>query len=288
MTTNRKPWDEQDMERIEFTITTPDRLSLYGRCWAPAIQTRAAVCLVHGLGEHSGRFGHVAEAFNEGGYAFLTCDLRGHGRSEGKHGHAPNYETLMADISALLHEAVSRYPNLPCFLYGHSLGGNLVLHYVLREHPDLAGIIVTSPLFRPASKPPAWKMALLRAMYRLRPSLSLSSGLEDMALSRDINVVRTYRNDPLVHDRVSARLAIDMLSHGQWNLEHAAEFPLPLLLMHGDADRITSAAATREFAKSLGDRCTLNIWQGMFHELHNEPEKYDIITFVTDWLDRYS
>jgi len=276
------------MPYFEFIIKTKDRLKLHGQGWEPGTGTKAVVCLVHGLGEHSGRYGHVGKAFNRAGYALIAYDLRGHGRSGGPRGHAPSYASLMADISALLSEATSRYPNLPCFLYGHSLGGNLVLHYTLLERPDLAGIIATSPLFRPAVKPPAWKMAILRAMYRLRPSLSLSSGLEDMALSRDINVVRTYRNDPLTHDRVSARLSIDMLNHGQWNLEHAAEFPLPLLLMHGDADRITSAQASREFASRANARCTLKIWSGLYHELHNEPEQNQILAYVLGWMETHT
>lgn len=276
------------MPRVEFKIKAADGLMLYGQGWEPASGTKAAVCLIHGLGEHSGRYDHFAEAFIREGFALVAFDLRGHGHSEGPRGHAPNYADLMADVAALLNEAASRYPNLPCFLYGHSLGGNLAIHYALRERPDLAGVIASSPLFKPASKPPAWKMAPLRAMHGLWPSMSLSSGLEDMALSHDINVVRSYRNDPLVHDRISSRLAVDMLTSGQWNLEHAVEFPLPLLLMHGDADRITSFHASCEFAAQLDGRCDLKIWNGLFHELHNEPEKREVITFVTDWLDRYS
>lgn len=276
------------MARIEFKIKPAAELTLYGQCWEPASNLKAAICLVHGLGEHSGRYDHVAEALNLAGYAVVAFDLRGHGCSEGPRGHAPNYAALMADVAALLNEAASRYPNLPRFLYGHSLGGNLAIHYVLREHPDLAGVIASSPLLKPASKPPAWKMALLRTMHGLWPSMPLSNGLEDTALSRNINVVRSYRNDPLVHDQISARLAMDILTSGQWNLEHAAEFPLPLLLMHGDADRITSFHASCAFAAQLNDRCSLKIWNGLFHELHNEPEKREVITFVTDWLDRYS
>ena len=105
-----------------------------------------------------------------------------------------------------------------------------------------------------------------------------------MALSRDVKVVHAYQNDPLIHDRVSARLAIDMLSNGQWNLDHAAEFPLPLLLMHGDADRITSAQASREFAAQAKEHCTLKIWNGLYHEPHNEPEKDEVLAFMLNWI----
>ncbi len=273
------------MPYFEFILNSTDGLKLHGKGWEPDSEIKAIACLVHGLGEHSGRYEHVAKAFNREGHALLAFDLRGHGRSEGRRGHAPSYGVLMSDISALLGEAATRYPNLPCFLYGHSLGGNLVIHYALRQLPELAGVIATSPLFRPASKPIAWRIMLLRAMYGLWPRLTLSSGLDDLALSRDLSVVRIYRNDPWVHDRISARLAIDMLQNGQWNLEHAAEFPCPLLLMHGDADRITSVEATREFAAQAGTECTLEIWNGFFHELHNEPEQNKILEYVLRWMN---
>ena len=259
------------MTHFEFEIKTADGLKLHGQGWEPEGEAKAAVCLVHGMGEHSGRYVHMAEAFNRAGTALIAFDLRGHGRSEGKRGHAPNYEALMSDIFQLLETAKQRYPDLPVFLYGHSLGGNLAIHYALRHRPNLAGVVASAPLLRTAFKPPAWKMVLLRSMYRLRPGFTLPRGVDDTALSRDVKVVQAYQNDPLVHDRISARLAIDMLRVGEWNVEHAVEFPLPLLLMHGDADRITSAQASREFASRAKDQCTLKIWDGLYHELHNEP-----------------
>lgn len=272
------------MPCFDFKIESHDGLKLHGQSWEPEAGTKAVVCLVHGLGEHCGRYVHVAETFNNAGYALMSFDLRGHGRSEGKLGHAPDYVVLMDDIFQLLETARERHPDLPLFLYGHSLGGNLAIHYALRCQPTLAGIIATAPLFKTASKPPAWKLFLLRAMHGLWPSLSISSGLETAALSRDPEVLQHYRNDPLVHNRISARLAIDMLHNGEWNLQHAAELPCPLLLMHGDADRITSAKASREFARRADAVCTLKIWDGFFHELHNEPGKNDVLAFIRKWM----
>jgi len=273
------------MSYFEFKIESYDGLKLHGQGWVPDAGIKAVVCLVHGLGEHGGRYGHVGEAFNQEGYALVSFDLRGHGRSEGKRGHSPNYTALTDDISQLLERAKERYPDLPVFLYGHSLGGNLVIHYALRRLPKLAGVIATAPLLRTAVKPPAWKRAMLRAMVGVWPSLSISSGLEVDALSRDSKVVQTYRNDPLTHDRISARLTMDMLRYGEWNMMHAADLPCPLLLMHGNADRITSAKASREFALRADAACTLKIWNGFFHELHNEPGKQDVLDYMLDWLD---
>ena len=273
------------MQHFEFEWQTEDRLQLYAQGWQPEIEHRGVVCLVHGLGEHSGRYAHLAAFLNQAGYALLAFDLRGHGKSAGQRGHAPSYEALLDDIAHLLEEAAQRYPNRPRFLYGHSLGGNQVINYALRRRPQLAGVIATGPLLRPAFEPPAWKMTLAKIMYSLWPTLALSNGLDRQGLSRDPKVVRAYNDDPLVHDRVSARLGMDMLEAGLWSLEHAAEFPLPLLLMHGSDDRLTSAQASREFAAQAGHRCTLKIWEGFYHEIHNEPEQGQVFEYLLEWLN---
>ena len=272
------------MPHFEFMMESTDRLKLWGQGWEPEAATKAVVCLLHGLGEHSGRYDHVAEVFNRSGYAMMAFDLRGHGRSEGRRGHAPGYAMLMSDVEKLLNEAAARYPDLPCFLYGHSLGGNLAIHYVLKQRPALAGVIASAPLLRLAYNPSQWKSGILRGMRALRINLSIPSGLDDTALSQDLNVVRTYRNDPLTHDLISARLAMDMLRYGQWNLNHAAEFPLPLLLMHGETDRITSVAATVELSVKAERVCTLKIWEGFEHELHNEPDNQQVFDYMLAWM----
>jgi acylglycerol lipase len=273
------------MPHYTFELNTADGLKLQGQGWEPETGSRAVVCLVHGIGEHSNRYEHLAEALNRAGYTLLAFDLRGHGRSEGPRGHAPNYECLMSDISQLLEKAQERYPELPVLLYGHSLGGNLVIHYALRCKPALAGVIASSPLLRLAYKAPVWKTGILNLMYALRIKCSIPRGVDDMALSHDLNVARTKRTDPLWHGLITPQLAVDMLRKGKWNLAHASEFPCPLLLMHGDADRITSAQASSEFADSAGDQCTLKIWKGLYHELHNECEKMRVLEYTTEWLN---
>src|SRR5512142_2733677 len=133
------------MEIKEWSWKSSDGLDMYARQWAPSGTVKSSVVLVHGLGEHSARYDHVAAALGEGGVALLGFDLRGHGRSGGLRGHTPSYEALMDDITVFLGQAESRYPGLPRFLYGHSLGGNLVLNYTLRRKPTLHGVIATGP-----------------------------------------------------------------------------------------------------------------------------------------------
>lgn len=272
------------MIHTDTNWASADGLALVGRCWEPEGEPRAVVCLVHGLGEHCGRYDHVAAALNEAGYAVLACDKRGHGRSGGKRGVIPSYEALMADIDLLLAQAEQRFPGKPRFLYGHSLGGNEVLNYALRCKPDLAGVISTSPGLRTAFQPPALQLAAGRLMNRLWPAFTLPNGLELAAISRDPAVVAAYQADPLVHDRLSARLGVSLLETGEWAIANAGQFPLPLLLMHGTADRLTSHEASQAFA-SKAPTCTLKLWDGLYHETHNEPEKQEVIGFVVDWLD---
>jgi acylglycerol lipase len=273
------------VQHLEFGWQTEDGLRLHAQGWQPETEPRGVVCLVHGLGEHSGRYAHLAAFLNQAGYVLLASDLRGHGKSEGQRGHTPSCEVLLDDIVCFLEEAAQRYPNLPRFLYGHSLGGALVIEYALRRRPQLTGVIATGTSFRLAFEPPAWKLTLAKILYSLWPTLSLSNELDRQSLSRDPKVVRAYNDDPLVHDRVSARLAMDMLQSGLWSLEHAAEFPLPLLLMHGGADRIASPQASREFADQAGERCTLRIWDGFYHEIHNEPEQKQVFEYLLEWLN---
>ncbi len=271
--------------RHDVEFESNDGLRLCGRMWEPDRDAKAVIGLIHGLGEHSDRYGPVANIFNRAGFALITFDLRGHGRSEGRRGHAPNYSALMSDIGLFLKDVESRYTGIPCFLYGHSLGGNLAIHYALLHKPALAGVIVTAPFFRMAFKPPAWKTALLDVLNAVHINIPISTALDQAALSRDLHAVRLYQNDPLVHDRITPALAVDMQREGAWNLRHAPDFPLPILLMHGEADRITSVEASVEFAAHLEHKCTLKIWDGCYHELHNEPEKETILSYALAWMN---
>lgn len=261
-----------------------DGVLLRGRIWRPPGGLRAVLCLLHGLGEHGGRYAHVAGFLGGRGHALLAMDLRGHGVSEGPRGHVPSLEALLEDIDRVIDEAKSRFPGTPILLYGHSTGGNLALNHALRRRPGLSGVIATAPLLMEAFEPPLWKRTLAGVLYRLLPSIPLSSGLRTDDLSRDAAVVRDYDDDPLVHDRVTVRF-MEVRRAGPWALAHADAFPLPLLLMHGDADRITSHEASIAFAAAAGDRCTLKIWKGLYHEIHNEPEKNEVLAFLNNWLD---
>lgn len=261
---------------------------LKAREWLPDSELQGMVCLVHGLGEHSGRYGHLASALNQAGYALLSYDQRGHGKSIGKRGHAPSYETLLDDICCFSSESIQRYPNLPVFLYGHSLGGNLVLNYVIRRQPKFAGVVVTSPWLRLTIEPPPWLRTFAIFLDKFLPAFSLSSKLECNALSHDLGVINAYKSDLLVHNRISVHLFVAVDQAGRWALDHASQFALPLLLMHGGGDRITATEATRLFATYVQKDCTLKIWPNLYHELHQECEKEEIISYLINWLESHN
>ena len=274
------------MQHSEYYWTSKDNMKIYGQEWKPEGKVKAGIAMVHGLGEHSGRYEHIAQAFTDAGYSLTAFDLPGHGKSEGVRGHAHSYAVLMSDITQNIDLVKEHFPNLPVFLYGHSLGGNLVLYYCLTQKPQIKGAIVTSPGLGTAAPVPPAKLALGKLMYNLMPAMQMDNGLDRSGLSRDPEVEKKYAADPLVHPKISARLALDLINNGRYIVEHAADLPIPLLLMQGTGDRIVNPPLTKQFANAAPlSKITYKEWDGFYHEMHNEPEKAKVLKTMTDWLD---
>lgn len=277
------------MNHFETEWKALDGVRLYAQGWEPDGQAKAVVCLIHGLGEHSGRYAYVADFLNREGFSLFAFDLRGHGKSGGPRGGSPSFNAFMEDITLLLEQARRRYPGQPLFLYGHSLGALLALNFALRCKPDLAGVVVTGPGLHTPLTEQKLKIAFAKAMGGILPNQGLSTGLDPNALSRDPEVARAYISDPLVHDRTTLRMAKTTLEAIPWAFEHACDFNLPLLLMQGTADRLTYASGTQEFASRVLQGkcqcdCTVKLWEGLYHELHNEPEKEEVLQYMVDWM----
>ncbi len=275
------------MQHSEYSWSTKDNIKIFGQEWKPDGKVKASIALIHGLGEHAGRYQHVAEAFTAAGYSLTAFDLRGHGKSEGIRGHAPSYDALMADITQNINITREHFPGLPVFLYGHSLGGNLGLYYCLTQKPQIKGAIMTSPGLGTASPLPPAKYALGKILNALLPATQMDNGLDCSGLARDPEVERLYSTDPLVHPKITARLGLSMFAAGDYILAHAAEFPVPLLLMQGTSDRLVNPRLTKQFANTAPiSKITYKEWEGYYHELHNEPEKAQIIKTMIDWMDQ--
>lgn len=267
----------------ELTWTNPEGLRIHAAHW-PENKPWAAITLVHGQGEHIGRYDHLGQWFNDRGVAVLGYDQQGYGKSAGTRGHARSLDALLDDIGQALDETRERYPDARHFLYGHSMGGNLVLNYLLRRRPNLSGVIATAPWVRLAFPAPVLKVLAGRVLNRLTPSLRLPNGLAEHFLSRNPLVVEAYRNDPLVHNRLSVAAGIQLLDAAIWLNQYTGDTPTPLLLQHGAGDRITSAPATRELAGRLRGKVAFREWPNLYHEIHNEPEQEQVFQATLDWM----
>ncbi|MHC1784498.1 MAG: lysophospholipase [Anaerolineaceae bacterium] len=273
------------MKQTNSTNKTGDGVNLFVCEWLPDGPPKTNILLIHGLGEHSGRYKHVAEFLTKAGIGVFSFDLRGHGKTEGVRGHAESYNHIMDDIDTLLTQIQKRFPSTSLFLYGHSLGGNLVLYHLIHRKPKIKGAIVTSPGLRTAKKVPAWKTSLGKILYALAPSVQMDNGLDVSGLSRNQAVIDAYKADPLVHPMVSTRLGMDIISNGLVILEKGGQIALPLMLMVGTADRIIDPLAVRELSEKISG-VTFREWTGGYHELHNdEPEKMEVLQTMVDWIE---
>jgi alpha-beta hydrolase superfamily lysophospholipase len=278
------------MRTFEAKLNSRDGIEFLMRGWEPDSKPKALVALVHGLGEHTGRYEHVAKAMTDAGYAIAGFDLRGHGMSAGIRGHFPSLGAVMQDIRDFFNFLTQRYPELPQFLYGHSLGGLLALTYVLKHSAGLKGVIATSAGLRSPLTEQKVKILMVKLLGSLAPTALLSSGLETAAISHDPDVIKTYLADSLSHDRVSLAFGKTALNATNYAWSHAGEFPVPLLLVHGTSDRITYSHGSADFAR-LAEKSnkdvTLKLWDGLYHETHNEPQKEQVIQFMIDWLNSH-
>ena len=273
------------MQHADFSWRTgTDQLKLFGQVWSPIQEPIAVIALVHGMGEHSGRYRRLAEFFTSHNIAVITFDQRGHGKSEGKKGHITHFNQLLEGIDELVERANLRFKQKPVFLYGHSMGGNVALNYALKKPSTIKGVIATGPWLRLAFDPPAIQLKLANIMRNLYPGFSQGSNLKTEHLSHDPAVVEAYNKDKYVHDRITASFFANLYSSGLYALQHANELKIPALIMHGGDDKITSQPASAEFAKKANLVSEYKEWPGMYHEIHNEPEKEQVFQHILDWI----
>jgi alpha-beta hydrolase superfamily lysophospholipase len=274
------------MKHLEYSWKASDGLNMFAQSWAPEGKAKAVVALVHGLGEHSGRYPLLVEKLPPAGYALNAYDLRGHGKTEGPRVHAPSFEVLMEDVERHIEQTRQRFPGLPVFLYGHSLGGEQVLYYVLRRSPSLAGVVATSPLLAPGTPMSPLKVAGAKLLARLVPTNIITTEVPWDSLSRDAAVIEWTKTDPLTHEGVSVRLGAEILKAGEW-IRSQASFPLPLLLLQGTDDHHVSPQEAIEFAKKLSGDVTLEVFEGGRHELHNDLDRAKVASVVLAWFAKH-
>jgi len=265
-------------------LTSKDGIQLFYQCWIPDVSTHTMV-FVHGLGEHSGRYGNPVSYFCPRGYAVYAMDNRGHGRSSGIRGHIDASSQYVDDLAHFIDKVREESGKDALFLVGHSLGGLISLSYALAFQQGLSGVIISSPGLRTGKAPPAIKAFMGRILSRVWPTLTLSNEIDPTHISRDKEVVNKYISDPLVHNRVSTRFYTEFLKETARVMTHAPSMQVPFLLMQAGRDLLVDPQASKEFFERAGSKDkTLMIYEQCYHELFNEPEKEKVFADMEQWI----
>ena len=252
----------------------------------PEAGPKAIVLVVHGAGEHSGRYRHVGEFFAAKGLAVVALDHRGHGYSDGRVGHIDMFADFLADLRAFNNEIERRFPAVPLFLLGHSLGGLIACNYLLEQQHRFVGCILSGALITSDLQPGWLQMYAIRLLAVLTPRLGVMQ-LDASGVSRDPEQVRKYLEDPLVfHGKASARMVRELFA-GMASLQASAVgITLPMLILHGGADVMTSPDGSRYLHEHIASADkTLTVYSGLYHEILNEPERQDVLDQILAWCE---
>jgi len=273
-------------KEMDINLKLSNGQTLRGLISSPGDNLKAGIVFVHGLGEHIGRYEEMIKRLDAEGIAFTAVDLPGHGKSDGSRGVIKNYSLVHEMINILLREFQKTFTGVPLFLYGHSLGGGIVLEYIVSQSPHIQGAVVTSPWLRLSFEPARAKLVLAGIMKNILPSLVQPSGLVVEDISHDKAVVEKYKSDPLVHGKISVGLFLGATTAGKYVLANSASIKVPILLMHGSEDHIASPEASRELA-SGNKLVDLRIWEGGYHELHNELFRDEVYKYIISWINNH-
>lgn len=274
------------IEHKETTFRGVGGVDLFVQTWEPVGAIRGVVAVVHGISEHSGRYGYLVERLTKHGFAVAAFDNRGHGRSRGVHGHIDSWADYREDVRAFIRYVSAHFMRIPLFLYGHSLGALIVSDYVLFYPQGLDGVILSGHPLQPTGAAKPYLVLIARILSRYKPLMALPLGVADDALSRDPAVVKAFGSDPLVHRKVTARWGVETLGAIDRVRARAGEIQLPLLVLHGGADRVNSAKGSEELFKLVSSTDKqLRIYPGGFHEPHNDLDRETVMSDVIGWLD---
>jgi len=287
--------------RNQGTFKGSHGLRLFYQSWYPAGQTgetdvsiKGVLALVHGLGEHSGRYCEVVKGLTAAGYAVFGFDNQGHGKSPGQRGHITRWQDYRDNTQAFLQLVRQHEPTTPLFLMGHSLGGLIVLDYALRsaDRPEFKALniqrlVVSAPPIQPMEgTASSVRIAIARLLSGLLPRVSLKMGLCKQGLSRDQSVIEQTAQDPLTHPYVTLRWGTETLSTLAWVKANIEKMTLPILLTHGEDDPIVAPDGTRRIYKQIqSTEKTLAIYPGSYHEPHNDLDADQVVADLVAWLD---
>lgn len=277
---------EYTTHHTEFFNDTIDGQKLFVQCWDAGSDSKAAILLVHGMGEHSSRYDKWARQFNQAGFSICSFDLRGHGRTPGKRGGFYHFDKMLEDINLMLEHVSKTWSGKPVFIYGHSFGGNLVANFAISRQLNVHGVILTSPWFEVGFPLPQWKVLVAKVLYKFAPQIISTNEIRIEELSRELREIHLYKNDPLIHNQISIGLFMNAVHQGLLAKRSIYKINVPLLVIHGTADKITSFKASKEFVANSGEKTTFIEIEGGYHELHNDSDRNRVFKFITDWADK--
>jgi alpha-beta hydrolase superfamily lysophospholipase len=262
-----------------------DQAKLIGYSW-DLENPKTVVCIIHGIGEHAGRYDRMAVNMNESNLAVFSMDLRGHGISSGKRGHCSPRLAILSDIDCLLYEIQNRHPRIPLVIYGHSMGGNIALDY--RRRGKLmnlpVGYVISAPWIILVRKVSELLLLTMKIFSEIKPDFQIKAKIKNEDLG-NVQVISQQQNRELRHDYITARTAIDGNAVG-YELLTTRTTGKKMLLMHGSLDKICSVEGSRKFSKVAND-CEYVEWEGYFHEIHNGNEIEDgqkVINYAIKWI----
>ncbi len=274
------------MQHGEATFKGAGEAEIHFQQWSPERAPRALIVLVHGAAEHSGRYRRFAEHFVNAGYATAALDHIGHGRSEGQRGYVGNFAEYVETLDRFVQLLKQEFPDTPMILLGHSMGGLIASCYLLQNQDDFVGCVLSGPAIKTDLEPPIWQRLLIQFFSMVAPRLGVLQ-LDANGVSRDPLEVREYLDDPLVYGgKLTARKVAQLFAAMQWIQEQAADIRLPMLLMHGEADSLTSPAGSKFLYEQISSEDkTLKLYPGLYHEIFNEPERAQVFADLQAWLD---
>lgn len=275
------------MQHREGDLKGAGDAQIHYKMWLPEQAPRALIVLVHGAAEHSGRYQRFAEHFLQHGYATAALDHIGHGRSEGQPGFISNFSEYVETLDRFVNFLVQELPGVPRVLLGHSMGGLISACYLIQNQEAFVGCVLSGPAIKTDLQPPLWQRLLIQFFSLVAPRMGVLQ-LDASGVSRDPLEVQQYLDDPLVYGgKLSARKVSQLFAAMEWVHEQVADIRLPILLMHGEADTLTSPSGSRFlFEHVSSEDKTLKIYPGLYHEIFNEPERLQVFADLQAWLDQ--
>lgn len=268
------------------SLRTTDGLALHHVTWQPQTEPKAVILLIHGIGEHSGRYRHVGAFFNQRGYAVISYDHRGHGKSEGERTYFTSFDVPVEDMRMVFKAVQAEFPNKPIFFYGHSMGSLISTLYLLKYQDGVQGYVSSgSPLGLDTTAPPLL-VFIGKIIARFFPKLRLIPG-DLNTLSRDPAVIKAFETDTLTDKKPTrAGMVAAFLHHAATTPSQLDKLTLPILIVHGDGDKLTPLEGSKRVNQYVGSTDKIfKIYPGLYHELHNEPEKESVLGDIAEWLD---